>query len=120
MNKEYDFDNLSKQFHDAHESIKIEQETFWNSLTKEQQLKVFCAVVRRIVQAEMIDKGSYRHALYGVFEFGPESYAQAQMAGYLDLHNSIMYEDYDSKLLNAFCQQNKIEDSEEKIRKFIL
>ena len=86
--------NSMKQFQDAFQKamdeIEQEQEQFWKSLSQDDQLKAFCAVVRRIHQGEIIDKGSYRHVLYGVFGFDSESYAQAQHAGYLDIHNSIV------------------------------
>lgn len=69
--------------------IEQESENYWNSLSKEDQLKVFCAVSRRIYQGEIVDRGSYRHVLYDTFGFGPEAYAQAQMSGYLTIHNAI-------------------------------
>lgn len=99
---------------------KIEQDSeyFWNSLSKEDQLKVFCAVSRRIYRGEVIDKGTYRHVLYTVFGFGPEAYAPAQLAGYLTIHNSICVEDHDYELLKAFCKVNNIENVNEKLAKF--
>lgn len=84
---------MSRQFNDVMKQLENESEDYWNSLSKEEQLKVFCAVVRRIHQAELVDQGTYRHALYGVFGFGPESYAQAQMSGYLDIHNALYTEE---------------------------
>lgn len=69
--------------------IEQEQETYWASLSTEQQLQVFCAVIRRLYQGEIKNRGSYRHVLYDVFGFGPESYARAQDAGFLDIHNAI-------------------------------
>lgn len=73
------------------QEIEDEQESFWNSLSKEDQLKAFCAVVRRIHEGDVELNGSYRYVLYDVFEFGPESYVRAQYAGYLDIHNLIYY-----------------------------
>lgn len=113
-------DELSRDFNEAMKRIEDNQEAYWNSLSKDEQLKVFCAVVRRIYQAEIVDQGSYRHALYGVFGFGPESYGQAQIAGYLAIHNSIMAEDHDQRLLKAFCAKNNIEDAQKKIEEFWL
>ena len=112
--------DLSNLFTEAMDRIKEDEEAYWNSLSKEDQLKAFCAVARRIHQAELIDKGSYRHALYGVFGFGPESYAPAQMAGYLDIHNSIFDHDHESRLLEAFCVKYNIEDAEKKITEFLI
>jgi alanyl-tRNA synthetase len=109
---------LSDQFNLVMKEIENEQEQYWNSLSKDDQLKAFCAVVRRICKAEMVDKGSYRYALYQVFGFGPESYIQAQDAGYLALHNAIVDDDYDNRVLQAFCKKNGIENSEKKISEF--
>lgn len=82
-------EELSKIFNEAMDSLEREQEEYWNSLSKEDQLKAFCAVVRRIHKAELVEDRSYRGVLYDTFGFGPEAYAQAQCAGFLDLHNSI-------------------------------
>lgn len=92
MSEEQDnsFHDLSESFEKAMKQIEQEQEEYWNSLSKDDQLKVFCAVVRRIVQAEMKDKGSYRHALYGVFGFGPEAYVRGMDCGFMALHNAIV------------------------------
>lgn len=87
------FGEYSKMFQEAMDLIEKDSEAFWNSLSKDDQLKAFCAVSRRIHQGEIVDKGSYRHVLYGVFGFGPEAYAPAQCAGYLDIHNAIVTED---------------------------
>jgi hypothetical protein len=64
-----------------------QQEQYWNSLTKQQQLDVFCAVVRRIHKGEVQLQGSYRYVLYDVFGFDMDSYVAAQYAGFLDIHN---------------------------------
>ncbi len=102
----------------AMKEIENEQEAYWNSLSKDDQLKAFCAVVRRIVQGELRDKGSYRWVLYDVFGFGPESYTQGMDCGYMAIHNAIMDEDHDERLLKAFCTKFEISDSDEKIKKF--
>jgi hypothetical protein len=111
---------LAYSYSEALKSIAVEQEAYWNSLTKDEQLKVFCAVVRRIVQAELRDKGSYRWALYNVFGFGLESYVQGMECGYMALHNSIYGRDHDHRLLEAFCKKHNIEDSDKKITEFWL
>lgn len=80
---------FSNTFKEAMKQIENDSEAYWNSLSHDEQLKVFCAVSRRIHQGEIVDKGSYRHVLYSVFNFGPESYAQAQCSGYLSIHNAI-------------------------------
>lgn len=82
--------DFGRQYTEAMKSITEDQEKYWNSLTKEQQLDVFCCVVRRLCRAELKEQRSYRGTLYDVFEFGPESYALAQNAGFIELHNSII------------------------------
>lgn len=113
-------DNLAEKFNRVMKEIEEDQEQWWNSLSKEDQLKAFCAVARRIHKGELEDKGTYRWVLYDVFGFGPEAYAPAQMAGYLDIHNSIVDSEYDTRLIRAFCQANKIENYEEKIQNWVL
>lgn len=112
-------EEVSKVFNEIHNEIQRESEEYWNSLSKEDQLKVFCAVSRRIYKAEIEEQCSYRGTLYGVFEFGPEAYAQAQMSGYLEIHNSIVSEDHDKKLLTQFCEKYKISDIETKVIDFL-
>ena len=81
--------DLSQEFERAFKEFEREEEAYWNSLTKEQQLMVFCCVARRLCNGELVTKGSYRYVLYEVFGFGPEAYVRAQMAGFLSLHNAI-------------------------------
>lgn len=84
-----ELEETSNAFMTAMNILKDEQEVYWDSLSKEEQLKAFCAVARRIHKGEVELRGSYRYVLYNVFGFGPEAYAQAQLAGYLDIHNAI-------------------------------
>jgi hypothetical protein len=98
-------EELGKIFRETMNEIEKESESYWNSLSKEEQLKVFCAVSRRIFEGEIKNKGSYRHVLYSTFGFGPEAYAQAQCSGYLSIHNAI----YDGERLRDnikdFCTE---------------
>jgi len=82
-------EEASKVFNEAMKELEDKSEQYWNSLTKEQQLDAFCAISRRIYRGEIEQQGSYRYVLYDVFGFGTEAYAQAQLAGYLAIHNSI-------------------------------
>jgi len=108
-------DEIQNHFQQVVDAMKQEQESYWNSLTPEQQLLAFCAIMRRVYQGELEEKRSYRGVLYGTFGWGPEAYMPAQMAGYLSIHNSIMPDDHDRKLLEQFCQQQQIPDHEAKI-----
>lgn len=92
------FDKMfDPKFYEAYENAmkecEREEEDFWNSLSKEQQLLAFCAVTRRLKRGELDEQQSYRGILYGVFGFGMESYTRAQNAGFIELHNSIVVDD---------------------------
>ena len=108
----------SKVFIAAMKEIEDEQEEFWNSLTPDQQIMCFCAVSRRIHKGEIEDRGSYRWVLYDVFGFGPEAYAQAQDAGYLAIHNSIMCPDEERRLLLEFAKKSGYVDPEQAVTEF--
>jgi len=97
-------DEIRRAWTEAMDAIEQDSERYWNSLTKEQQLDAFCAVCRRIYKGDVVDKGTYRYVLYNVFGFGPEAYAQAQLAGYLTIHNSIFDADHDDRLLQQFVK----------------
>ena len=90
-------EEISKTFNEAMAEVEKESEDFWNSLSKEDQLKAFCAISRRIYKGEIEDKGTYRYVLYDVFGFGPDAYAAAQLAGYLTIHNAI-YDGVDNEV----------------------
>ena len=70
-------------------NLDEEYDKYWNSLSKEDQLKAFYSVCKRIHKGDVIDRGSYRWVLYDVFEFGPESYVIGMDCGYMSLHNYI-------------------------------
>lgn len=84
------------------DTVREQSEQRWAALSKEEQLDYFCAVVRRIHQGDVEEGRSYRGVLYDIFGFGPEAYAQAQLAGYLDLHNLIYTLDYERQLLAKY------------------
>lgn len=108
---------LSIAFNAAMDSIKKDREEYWESLNHDQQLKCFCAVVDRIVEGEKEGR-SYRGMLYSVFGFGPESYAQAQMAGFLELHNCFMTSDRERDMLVAFAKHVGIENPDEVVSNY--
>lgn len=111
--------DLGESYRKAMKEIEAIQEEYWNSFTSDQQIDLFCSVVRRIYQGEIVDKGSYRHVLYTSFGFGPEAYALALDAGYMSIHNAITDEDHDFNLLERFCKMHGVEDAENKISKFL-
>lgn len=83
------YERASETFNQVMDEYEKESETYWNSLSYENQLKVFCAVVRRIHEGDLVKHRSYRGVLYDIFNFGPDAYAVAQMSGYMDIHNAL-------------------------------
>ena len=80
---------LSEIQEDIEKQTEADMDEWWNGLSKDDQMKAFYSVVKRVVDGELTQKGSYRYVLYDVFGFGSESYMLGMMCGYLALHNSI-------------------------------
>jgi hypothetical protein len=97
-------DELTNSFRLWELELEEDHSKFWNSLNKDDQLKAFCSVMRLLHKAELEEHGSYRYTLYDVFGFGPESYAQAQLSGFMAIHNAI----WDGERLHSLI--NKLED----------
>lgn len=68
---------------------EAENDAWWNGLTEKEREDAFYAVVKRIYKAEIIDRGSYRYALYEVFGFDPGMYMMGMECGYMELHNCL-------------------------------
>ena len=107
-----DFEEIGKLFREAMEKIKEDSEAYWNSLSYDEQLKVFCAVSRRIFEGEIKQRGSYRYVLYDIFKFEPDAYVQAQDAGYLAIHNAIYDGERVGTLIKNFCTKHLNIDKE--------
>jgi hypothetical protein len=82
-------EELTNNFKRWEQELEQDHDKFWNGLSCEDQLKAFCSVMRRLYKAEIEENSSYRRTLYDVFGFGPESYVQAQVSGFLAIHNAI-------------------------------
>lgn len=87
--------DLLSEFSEEQEQVDInyihDAETFWKSLTVDQQMFCFYAVVRTITDSELKeDFDSYRKILYDKFEFPSESYIIGMLAGFMELHNHIL------------------------------
>ena len=80
---------LSEIQEDIEKQTEADMDEWWNGLSKDDQMKAFYSVVKRLVDGELTQKGSYRYVLYEVFGFGSESYMLGMMCGYMALHNSI-------------------------------
>ncbi len=116
--------SLSEPYNKAMSELKQVSEQKWQALSTEDQLDYFCAVVRRIYQAELLEQRSYRGVLYETFGFDFDSYTLALEAGYLELHNSIYTHDSKKDLLAMFARtinpQLSKEQAQELAAKFLI
>jgi hypothetical protein len=96
--KDYFNSNDYKQLQKAMQEQSLADENaakdFWDNLSYDDQCNAFHAVVQKIYEGEVKVKGSYRYVLYDIFGFGPEMYTRGMECGYLDLHNSIIDNEY--------------------------
>lgn len=112
--------SFSQAFNDTMNGIKNEEEDYWEGLTVDQRMAAFNCVIRRLYDGEITEQRSYRGVLYDVFGFGPESYARAQMAGFLAIHNAIHTIDEESDQLTAFAKYLGVTVSEQQVDEFLL
>jgi hypothetical protein len=69
---------------------EAELDVWWKALSEEDRERAFYAVVKRIFQAEIVEKRSYRGVLYDIFGFDPGMYIMGMDCGYMTIHNSIV------------------------------
>ncbi len=101
-----------RELGDIQEDIEAQYEeessTFWNSLSKEEQMFAFYVVVQNLVDAELKDDfETYRQILYQRFEFPTESYMVGMMAGFMRLHNSIIRPSEQSEYREFYYERAK-------------
>lgn len=84
-----EFQEVSLKFNEAMDEYQKEADEFWKSFSHDDRLKLFCAMASLMYEGEIVERRTYRGMLYDIFDFGPESYAPAQCAGYMSIHNAI-------------------------------
>ena len=92
MKKEEALDKLAEfsQVMEKHrKQYEEENDAWWDGLTEKEREDAFYAVVKRIFVAELLDHGTYRHALYDVFGFDGGMYRRGMDCGFMGLHNAI-------------------------------
>jgi hypothetical protein len=77
---------LRKAWRESELQTKTEDQAWWDSLTMEERARAFRQVVSLMYKAEVKERGSYRHAMYDIFEI---DYLDGMMCNYMDLHNLI-------------------------------
>lgn len=80
---------LSQALENARKVYEHDNDTWWNGLSEKEREDAFYAVCKRIWQADGIDNGTYRWALYDVFGFDPGMYMRGMDCGYMAIHNAI-------------------------------
>ncbi len=107
MNLELDqaLEELGEIQQQAKQEYESKLESWWNSLTQQEREDAFYAVIKRVYQADVEDRGSYRHALYDVFGFDMSMYGQGMQCGYMDIHNMI----HDGADFGKLKQVNRVE-----------
>jgi len=108
-------DELREAVQEAHEEYEAENDAWWNGLTEEEREDAFYAVIKRMYQAEVINRRTYRGALYDVFGFDMGMYGQGMSCGYFNLHNMI----FDSFELSAMKNVTRFEVIDDKGRTYV-
>jgi len=81
--------DIGQEMEKIKEEYETENDAWWDGLTGKEREDAFYAVCKRIHQAELADRGTYRHALYDVFSFDPSMYGRGMDCGYMAIHNAI-------------------------------
>ena len=99
----------------AREDYDIMNEAWWNGLSQEEREEAFYAVCKRIHRAELVDRSTYRHALYDVFGFDLDMYGRAMDCGFMAIHNAI----FDGEELQAMKKVTRVEVIDEEGRTYV-
>jgi hypothetical protein len=89
----------------SRQDYEIMNDAWWNGLSEEEREEAFYAVCKRIYKAELVDRGTYRYALYDVFGFDMNMYGRGMECGFMSIHNAI----YDGEELQAMKGVNRFE-----------
>lgn len=100
------------------ENINLIINKFWESLNQQEKLYAFCAIIKRLKEAELDENKSYRGVLYDKFEFSHESYGLAQLSGFLQLHNSIYTKNDILNILKKYLIEHNISFTDDDLEKF--
>jgi hypothetical protein len=80
---------LGEQMQEYEDKYELETDKWWDELSEEDRERAFYSVVKRIVEGELRDRGTYRYILYDVFGFDASAYVMGMDCGFMELHNSI-------------------------------
>lgn len=106
---------IGQEMEKAREEYENENEAWWNGLSEQEREDAFYAVCKRIWQADGMDNGTYRYALYNVFGFDPGMYGRGMDSGYMAIHNAI----FDGEELQKMKGVNRFEVIDEEGRTYV-
>lgn len=99
----------------VHAEYEAKNDAWWNGLTEEEREDAFYAVIKRMYKAEVVNRGTYRWALYDVFGFDPGMYMRGMDCGYMALHNAI----FDGRELQRMEKVTRLEVIDETGRPYV-
>lgn len=79
-------ENLRHAWQQSEMITKAEDQAWWDSLSMEERARAFRQTMRLMFKAEVEDRGTYRHAIYSVFNV---DYMDGMSCNYMALHNLI-------------------------------
>lgn len=85
---------LGQEMEQYRKEYEAKNDAWWNGLSETEREDAFYAVIKRMYQAEVELRGTYRYALYDVFGFDAGMYAAGMDCGYMAIHN-IIYDGLD-------------------------
>lgn len=88
-----EYKELLQAIEEGQKLYKESSKEFFESLSYDDQLKCFFHVVSGLYKNFYEDHGSYRHLLYEIFKFGPDSYTIGMDCGMLAIHNDVKTHD---------------------------
>jgi hypothetical protein len=97
------------------QSTKPKNDKWWNGLTEEEREDAFYAVCKRIHEADLVNRGTYRHTLYDVFGFDMNMYGKGIDCGFMAIHNAI----FDGEELQAMKKVTRVEVIDEEGRTYV-
>ena len=76
---------LRKAWNETKKCQNAEDDAWWDSLNSDDKSQAFRQIIKLMYKAEVLDRGSYRYAMYDIFEL---DYGDG-LAHYMQLHNLI-------------------------------
>ena len=102
----------------AQEDYEKANDAWWDGLEEHERQDAFYAVIKRMYQAEVKDRGTYRWALYDVFGFDPSMYTAGMDCGYMALHN-IIFDGLEYQQLKGVNRFEVIDDTGRALVKYL-